>query len=77
MPAKKQRHPYALASAITTWLLANPGHHRPRDIAAGIGIPYGRTQSQATVDVGRECARMLKRGDLTETRGKYGREYAV
>lgn len=65
MPAPNTSAP--IAPAIRAWLTTNPGPHRPRAIAAGLGIPEGMTKQQWTQKVANEVARLWRSGELTKT----------
>lgn len=56
----------AIAPRIRAWLTANPGPHRPRDIAAGLGIPPGMEKQQWTLKVANEVARLWRNGVLVK-----------
>lgn len=70
MPRAKQIDPTSLRSRIRLFLLDNPGTHRPRDVAAALTRPESRTVSQWTTDVGRECSRLVKAGELERVPGE-------
>ena len=64
MPAPNTTAP--IAPAIRAWLAKNPGPHRPRDVAAGLGVPEGMAKQQWTQKVANEVARMWRNGELTK-----------
>ena len=63
-PAKHQYDPTSIRGRIRAWLANHPGAHRPRDIAAGLGVPVDSTRSKWTIRVGAEVSRMALAGEL-------------
>lgn len=67
MPAKGSIDTAALPAQITTWLGANPGRHRTRDVAQGLGLPEGVKPKDWTHKVGNALGRLARDGDVTRT----------
>lgn len=62
MPAPGQINPERLPARITSWLQKNPGQHRARDVANGLGLPEGMAQKDWSQKVGNALGRLHSQG---------------
>jgi hypothetical protein len=64
VPAKGYTDPHALPVRLVSWLRENPGEHRARDVAEGLGVPPGMTKADWTHKVGNALGRLARDGSV-------------
>lgn len=64
MPAAGTRDVEALPARIRLWLLDNPGQHRARDVADGLGVPSGMARAKWSQKVANALVRLTSDGSV-------------
>ena len=62
MPAKGSTDPTSTRSRIIAWLGENPGEHRARDVAVGLGVPDGVKRADWSQKVANTLGRLAREG---------------
>lgn len=63
-PRNDERH-QALPARIRLWMLDNPGQHRARDVADGLGVPDGMERQKWSQKVANALVRLTNDGAVT------------